>query len=159
DQMAGAARQILPFGIPTLLEKPPGTSLAEFESLVQLAEQHSTATMVALNRRHYSVLKNAIADAGGPQSITAAFLGWSGESAYLLDQRGYSPRQVSRHVFNNSLHGLDLLTYLAGELEAPRVIGHSLGEPFRWLMGLQGVSRRGVLATFESTWDSPGPWR
>ena len=159
DEMANAAVQILPFGIPTLLEKPPGVSLAELAALRELAERYSTPVMVGLNRRYYSVLTKAIEDAGGPQAITAVFVEWSEEPEYLLADRGYSPVQVAQRIYSNSLHGLDLLTFLAGELVSPSVIGLNLGEPFRWMMSLQGVSRQGVLATFHSTWDSPSRWQ
>ena len=62
-------------------------------------------------------------------------------------------------VFGNTLHGLDLLTFLAGDIPAPAVVGTSQGEPNRWTMALTGVSSRGVVAAFNSTWDSPGRWR
>jgi predicted dehydrogenase len=159
DQMAAAAGQILPFGIPTLLEKPPGVSLAELAAMKALAKKHATPVMVALNRRYYSVLRSAIVDAGGLEAITAVFVDWSEEPEYLLKDRRFTPEQVGQEVYANSIHGLDLLTLLAGEVDAPAVIGLDLGQPFRWLMSLQGVSRRGVLATFQSTWDSPSRWR
>ena len=115
--------------------------------------------MVALNRRYYSVLHAAIADAGGPEAITAVFVDWSEEPEYMMRDRRYTLEQASQQVYASSIHGLDLLTLLAGEIDSPAVIGISRGEPLRWLMSLQGVSRRGVLATFQSTWDSPSPWR
>ncbi len=159
DQMATAAGKILPFGIPTLLEKPPGISLAEMAGLKQLSQQHKTPVMVGLNRRYYSVLTSAIEDAGGPEAITAVFVDWSEEPEYLLADRGFSPTQVSQRIYGNSLHGLDLLAFVAGDIPNPAVIGLNFGEPFRWMMSLQGVSRGGILATFQSTWDSPSRWR
>ena len=159
DQMANAAGKILPFGIPTLLEKPPGISLAELAVLKAAAAGHKTPVMVGLNRRYYSVLTSAIEDAGGPEAITTVFVDWSEEPEYLLRDRGFSPQQVAQRVYGNSLHGLDLLAFLSGDIAAPSVIGRSFGEPFRWMMSLQGVSQRGVLATFQSTWDSPSRWR
>jgi len=159
DQVYHAAQQILPFGIPTLLEKPPGTSLAEFDHLHRLAHQHSTQVMVGFNRRYYSVLQNALADAGGHSALTAVFVEWSEDPQYLLTSRGFLPDQVSRWIFANSLHGLDLLTYLAGEIPQPELLTVNHGEPFRWLMSVQGLSRQRILGTFQSTWDSPGPWR
>ena len=158
DQVFATAQQILPFAVPTLLEKPPGTSLAEFDELESLAARHRTPVMVGLNRRNYTVLRKAVADAGGPEAITAVFVEWSEDPAHCL-RRGLTESQVERMVFGNSLHGLDLLTQLAGPIAEPLVLGRNLGEPFRWLMSLQGISQRGALATFQSTWDSPGGWR
>ena len=38
-----------------------GTSLAEFDELENLAARHGTPVMVGLNRRNYTVLRNALA--------------------------------------------------------------------------------------------------
>jgi predicted dehydrogenase len=154
----GAAIELLNHGVPTLLEKPPGTSLDEFRHLCELAQQKRAAVMIGLNRRHYSVVRKALDDCGGPDAVTAAFVEWSEDPRYLL-ARGFSREEVSRMVFGNTLHGLDLLVHLAGPIDEPAVVGHDLGDPLRWMMALQGVSRRGALASFHSTWDSPGRWR
>ena len=66
DQIFPVAKILAPRRIPALLEKPTGTSLAEFNELCQLVARHQAPQMVALNRRHYSVVNRAVADAGGP---------------------------------------------------------------------------------------------
>jgi predicted dehydrogenase len=157
-QVYEAALEILESRIPLLLEKPPGTSLAEFSHLCETAAERRACVMIGLNRRHYSVVNRAIADAGGTSQITAASVEWSEDPQHFL-KRGFSVGEVSRMVFGNSLHGLDLLTYLAGAIEAPSVVGRDWGEGLRWMMALQGVSQRGALASFQSSWDSPGRWR
>jgi predicted dehydrogenase len=158
DQVYHAAEAILPRRIPTLLEKPPGTSLSELAELQALAARHATPVMVGMNRRHYSVVQRAVEDAGGLEAITSVFVDWS-EDPSAFAGRGFSAEQVARMIFGNSLHGLDLLTCLAGPIPAPRIVTHDLGGRFRWVMALAGVSERGVLGTFQSSWDAPGPWR
>jgi predicted dehydrogenase len=158
DAQFAVASQILPRGIPTLLEKPPGLSLSEYQQLCDLAERHGTPVMVAVNRRHYSVVTRALEEAGGLSAIEAVSVEWSEDPRHLM-QRGFNIEQVSRTVYSNSLHGLDLMTYLAGAVDEPQVIGRDFGEPLRWMMSLQGISERGVLVNFQSTWDSPGKWR
>lgn len=152
------ARELLPYGIPTLLEKPPGLSYDEYGELCELAARHKTPVMVAVNRRHYSVVQRAVADAGGWGAIEAVSVDWSESPQHLLN-RGFTLEQVKRTNFSNSLHGLDLMTYLAGPIDDAQVAARDFGEPARWMMSLQGVSRRGALASFQSTWDSPGRWR
>jgi predicted dehydrogenase len=154
----GAAVELLEQGVATLLEKPPGTTLDEFRHLCELAESKRAAAMIGLNRRHYSVVRKALEDCGGPDKVTAVFVEWS-EDPRHLHERGFSDDEIARMVFGNSLHGLDLLTHLAGPVDEPDVLGRELGEPLRWMMALQGLSRRGALASFHSTWDSPGRWR
>jgi predicted dehydrogenase len=158
DQVYHAAKRILPFSLPTLLEKPPGTSLTQYNDLCQLAKRHCTPVMVGLNRTYYSVIQRAVADLGGIDKITAVFVEWSEDPRHCLE-RGLTPEQVQRMIFGNSLHGLHLLTTLAGDFLNPQISTVNLGQPFRWTMALQGLSNRGVLGTFTSTWDSPGGWR
>lgn len=158
DQVYAAAMKILPHRIPTLLEKPPGTSLAEWRELCRLAEHYGTPVTVGLNRPYYGVLQKALADAGGVEAVTSVTLDWSEDPQHGLN-RGLTRSQVHRLVFANSLHGLHLLTTLAGDLPDPQIVTRDLGEPFRRIMSLQGVSSRGTAAAFYSTWDAPAPWR
>lgn len=157
-QVHSVAKRLIPSGVPTLLEKPPGTSLAEYRELCALASKHDTPVMVGLNRRYYSVIERAIADAGGLDAISAVFVEWSEDPKHIMS-RGFSRDETARMVFGYSLHGVDLLAYLAGALPQAHVTGKSMGEPLRWVMGLQGLSERGVMGSWSSTWDSPGRWR
>ncbi len=157
DSMYEAACEVLPFGIPTLLEKPPGLSRQNAVTLGELASKSGAPTMVGVNRRHYSVLRRAIENAGGKDAITAVFVDWSERPGVYLD-RGDSPDAVERLVFANSLHALDTLIYLAGPVPKVQVIGLNRGQPFLWQMAMHGVSERNVLVSLTSTWDSPGRW-
>ena len=159
DGIFPAAKEIIASGLPALLEKPPGTSLAELEELCGLARKHGTPVMVAFNRRHYSVVKKAIEDMGGVDKVTGVFIDWTEDPQHLL-ATGHTRHQVERMIFGNSIHGIDLLTHFAGPISKPQVVARDLGgESFRWVMALQGVSDRGAIASFCSTWDSPGRWR
>lgn len=157
DQAESAARELIPFGAPVLLEKPPGISPAQTRDLAALATRYGTPVQVGFNRRHYSVLRRALEVAGGREAITSVSVDWSEAPLRLL--RRFTPEQVALFVFANSLHGLDAMTWLAGAVADPSVIGRSLGEPFRWIMSLQGFSERGVAVSFEANWDAPGGWR
>lgn len=154
------AKQLIPTRIPLLLEKPPGISMGQYRELVRLAKISDCSVMVALNRRHYSVFQKAVKDAGGFERITTAAVEWSENPQYLLEKRGMSIEAVERFIFANSLHGIDLLTWLAGDVADLTISSRSLKSgAFRWLMAAHGVTDRGVLASFHSTWDSPGGWR
>jgi predicted dehydrogenase len=153
-----AGMELLASGVPTLLEKPPGISLAQLGDLERQAATHGTPVMVGVNRRHYSVVRRAIDDAGGLDQITGVFIDWS-EDPRLLLGRGLPASTVALSTFRNSIHGLDLLVYLAGAPARSSIVSHSFGEPFRWLCNFQGVSERGVVMTFTSTWNAPGRWQ
>ncbi|HTU27230.1 MAG TPA: Gfo/Idh/MocA family oxidoreductase [Pirellulales bacterium] len=158
DQVALVARELAPRRIPTLLEKPSGTSLAEYNALCQWVAEHRAPQMVGLNRRNYSVVRGAVADAGGFEAVRSVMIDWSEDPPHLR-RRGFSEEQISRWVFSNSIHGLDLLTHLAGAVPDPQISAIEGDEPLDWYMSLTGVSERGVLVDFRSSWGSPGRWR
>jgi predicted dehydrogenase len=104
------------------------------------------------------VLRKALEDAGGFGALTGVFVDWSEQPKSFLN-RGFSRDAVERLIFANSLHALDLITHLAGAVPYPLVQVQDLGEPLRWNMALTGLSERGILVNFTSTWDSPARWR
>ena len=114
--------------------------------------------MVGLNRRHYSVVNRAVADAGGPATARAVLIDWSEDPAHLR-RKGFTDEQISRWVFSNSIHGLDLMTHLAGSVDGPQILATPGDGPLDWYMSLSGVSERGALVNFRSSWGSPGRWR
>ena len=158
EQIFETGCALIPSKIPILLEKPPGLSVEEAETLHERARESGTPVMVALNRRHYSVLRRAIDDAGGMSAINAVFVDWSENPRYLLDQRRLPPHVVERMVFANSLHGLDLLTFLAGAVETAQVLGRPVSGAVWLADDAAGSRERGVYVSFRSTWDAPGGW-
>jgi predicted dehydrogenase len=156
DAMLAVAEKLFLHRVPVLMEKPPGSSLAAYERIASLAAEHTVPVMVALNRRHYSVLSRAIEDAGGLDQVRTVTVLWSEDPQHLLGR--FSREQVEKAVFANSIHGLDLMAYLAGPIRAPHVLVRT-GEGFERAMSLGGISDRGVLCHFESTWDAPARWR
>ena len=152
-----AARRVLPWGVPTLLEKPPGICSEELMELIALTARHGTLVMLGLNRLHYSVLDRALADAGGIGSLTSVHVEWS-EDPRHLERRGFSPAEILRRTASNGIHGLSLLTYLGGAIPEPHIVVEKLGEGYRFQTSLHGRSERGLLCTFRSTWDAPDPW-
>ena len=151
------AKELIPYGIPILLEKPPGTSLAEVDELKTMVDEYKTPLIIGMNRRHYSILKKAIDDAGGLNSITSVEIDWSEEPQKYIN-RGLSSHQVSRLIFANSLHGLDLITFLAGHIIEPKIVAKCNSSPFSWEMSMQGVSDRGVMTSFSSSWIHQVRW-
>ncbi len=158
DKIFETTSLIIPYRIPLLVEKPAGNSVAELRHLIRLQKLYRTPIQVALNRRHYSVFQNAIADAGGIEQITSLQINWSETPKKLLFERNYTTEQVAKVLYGNSIHGLDMLTYFAGNIPNRNIVTISNGSPFRWLMSVNGVSDRGKMASFSSTWDNPAPW-
>jgi predicted dehydrogenase len=154
-------RDLIPVGLPLLVEKPAGTSLSEAEELASLAERHGTPVMVALNRRFYSVYHQALERMGGRSAVTGVAVEWSEDPAKMLAV-GHPPALLPVLNFANSLHGIDLLPFFAGDIDSPAVWGRDLsqeGAQYRWQMSLDGVSASAARVHFDSNWDVPGRWR
>lgn len=159
--LGALGRTLIPCSLPILLEKPPGLSVEEVRSLTGLAADSKTPVMVGLNRRFYSVYHGGLALMGGLDAVTGVSVEWSEDPGKML-QVGH-PREILPLLnFANSLHGIDLLTFFAGEAPAPSVWGRNLissGLGYRWQMALDGIAARGARVHFESNWDVPGRWR
>lgn len=155
------ASELMGFRVPMLLEKPAGTSLRETEALAARARESGTPVMVGLNRRFYSVYHRALESIGGPTAVTAVSVEWSEDPARMREL-GHPEAVVRALNFANSLHGLDLLVFLAGRSRRFEATGRDLGHgsaELRWQMILQGESEAGASLLFTSTWDAPGRWR
>lgn len=155
------AVQVIPRGLPMLIEKPPGVSVAETLELDRLAHAARTQVMVGLNRRFYSVYHRALPLLGGRNAVTRVSVEWSEDPSAML-AKGHPPALTPVLNFANSLHGIDLLTFWAGPVQPHCVWGRNLdpsGAAWRWQMSLTGIGETGASAHFNSTWDAPGHWR
>jgi predicted dehydrogenase len=153
------AKELIPYGIPMLLEKPPGTSIEELDALIVLQEEYNTSVMLATNRIWYSVLYEAIRDIGGRDKIQGVHVMWSENPKQLKEKRGFTDKQVKTRNFSNSIHGLSILQFLCGTLAEFASVGHRGKGQFDWNMNLQGISDRGTIGQFTSSWSTILPWR
>lgn len=155
------ALNIIPYGLPTLLEKPPGLSVKQTQKLTDLANRHKTQVMVGLNRRFYSIYHKALDFMRGKERVTSVSVEWS-EDAIKMLRNGYSREDVSAFIYANSLHGIDLVGFFAGEISDSTIWGRNLDadkSSFRWQMAMDGVADGGARIHFDSNWDVPGRWR
>ena len=114
--------------------------------------------MVGLNRRHYSVIGRA-GRSGRPRRRAGGVHRLVRGPGASAAQGIYRPADFAAWVFSNSIHGLDLLTYLGGPDRRSPNYGHGGRRKFNWYMALAGRSEQGVLGSFRSSWGSPGRWR
>lgn len=93
----------LAHGIPCLLEKPPGNSVAEVLHLRQNATAGRTFAAVGFNRRHCTVLKMA-----------QHFREETGEALERIDCRFRRAARVDEDFSTTLIHAVDALAFLAG---------------------------------------------
>lgn len=159
DQIFSVTADLMKHQIPLLVEKPPGTSLAELRELIRLQHLHNTKVQVALNRRHYTVFNKALDEVGGRQNISFISVEWSENPVRVRDQKGFTDQQIGKIIYGNSIHGIDLMTYLAGDVCDYTISSNPGSAYFSWNMVLNGKSPSGSLVCFLNSWDSPIGWR
>lgn len=104
ERTAGVATLVLERGIPLLLEKPPGTTVAEVDRLIETAERGGRPVphQVAFNRRFAPLVRE---------------LRRRIESGPPLQHLHYEMTRVDRRdpdFSTTAIHGLDAVRYLAG---------------------------------------------
>lgn len=100
---AGVGSFFLKQGIPCLLEKPPGNSVAELARLRNAATAGRTFAAVGFNRRHCSALRLAL-----------HFLRETGEALERIDCRFRRAAREDEDFSTTLIHAVDALTFLAG---------------------------------------------
>ena len=161
DQIYSVAKQIIPYKIPILLEKPPGTSYNEFRELYNLCNKYKTPVMIGLNRRYYSVINNAIKHMGGMNKIKSIDIFWS-EDPEKWFSRGMTYDQVRKLIYANSIHGIDLMCYLSQEKDFNNVdvqVEIISKDKCKWIIGFCFKNKNGKIINYKSTWGIPGGWR
>ncbi len=156
EQIYQMVSNLIPFGLPLFLEKPPGLIPDETKALVVLAQEHSVQTMVGFNRRYYSVFRKGldIVLNNGP------LLGISveGHERFWRVKDSLSDVKRSKWIYVNSTHTIDLLRFFGGEPLNVHAVARSYieknGDQFAAVMKFES----GVIGHYNSHWYSPGCW-
>jgi predicted dehydrogenase len=148
-------------GKPVLLEKPPGVSAADAQTLADAAKAHGTFGMVCMNRRFYSVLEHGLAFLAGQGPIRNVQI----ETPHQVTLDRHSGRvsafDYEHYFMRMSIHGVDLARYLLGEpigvhsLARPNREFHYASASFATVLEFPG----NVIATLTDSWDTPNIWR
>jgi predicted dehydrogenase len=128
--------KLLGLGIPCVVEKPLGASLAEAKTLLAAARATGTMNMVSVNRRFMPFLNRA--------------LEWThnvGPLRYVRCTLTRHARREPEFLWATAVHAVDALRHIAGEVvEAKiRVLGHAAGSAEWYAINLSfenGVSGR-----------------
>lgn len=102
-------------GVPTLCEKPLSADFSRAEAMVAEAEAHGTLLMMSVNRRFAPVYRRAFEHFEGHE-ITVCIAEKSGSGG------------IFREIVTNSLHTLDAMRWLCGEVAHLAGWMHSDGE-------------------------------
>ena len=156
EQTYEVVSNLIPERIPLFIEKPPGLDLGETSSLVTLADQYGTQSMVGFNRRYYSVFHKGIDVLKRHGELLGVVI--EGHERFWKTKDSLSQIMRDQWVYGNSTHTIDLLRFFGGE---PRVV-HALAsshleknaDQFSTILDFES----GALGNYFSHWYSPGGW-
>ncbi|HTL53118.1 MAG TPA: Gfo/Idh/MocA family oxidoreductase [Planctomycetota bacterium] len=97
--------QCLKAGLPILLEKPPGKTVAEARAIIAASKRTKMPAMVAFNRRWTPLLREAKAAVAGEKLL------------HVQCQFFRHGRQDEDFFSETGIHGLDALRFLAGDVK------------------------------------------
>lgn len=124
----GILRRLLEAGVPTLVDKPIADNAAESEALVDLAETRGVSLMVGFNRRFAPTYRDAAA-LDLPLTL-------------MQKNRANQADEVRRVVFDDFIHVVDTLRFLAPGAGEPRVHGQVVDGQLRHVaLSLSGAGR------------------
>jgi predicted dehydrogenase len=106
EQIVERGIELLQRGIPCVIEKPLGGSLADAEKLNRVAQETQTPHMVSVNRRFMPYLNQArswMKDLGAIRYLRAA------QIRHARDEEDF--------IWSTAIHVLDALRYVVGEIE------------------------------------------
>ena len=101
------ALRIIRAGVPLLMEKPPGATVAEAREIVEVAEQTRARVMVSMNRRFDPGLRRALDWTAGRPPVK-----------YVRGTIIRHRRTEATFVEGTAIHPLDVLRKIAGDVRA-----------------------------------------
>lgn len=159
--MVEVATACLASGRAALLEKPPGVTSADAESLARTAEEAGTWGMVGVNRRFYSVIEHGLAALAEFGPIHGAILEVPQRITEFRGEGRLSDFDLEHFYVRNSIHDVDLLRYVLGDPVAvhsrawPNVEHGNASASFAAVFDYGN----GVQATLLDLWDTPDQMR
>jgi virulence factor len=116
-QTAEVAADCLERGFHVFVEKPPGIAAAETRELARLARSRGIISMVGFNRRFHpliTAMRDRMANAGRPSLIVSVWY-----KPPLMEDMGktFSPAVVERLLSVTTIHSVDTLRFLGGEVD------------------------------------------
>lgn len=159
DQMHAAGLRALALGLPVLLEKPPALRVEDAEELLGVASSRGARTMVAFNRRFYSVFHKGLAVVREHGRLLGVHVEGHERFWRVRDSDAYSSRVKDAWLMANGTHTVDLLRFFAGEPVTACTAAASLHEAGGDQFAGTFEFPDGTLGHYEAHWYSPGGWR
>lgn len=140
-----------------LMEKPPGLSVAETESLLATTTAQGRDFRVALNRQWLSATQGVLQQLRAVEGTR--FIKVQDQQPFAaLDPQRHPPEVRRRWMYANSIHTIDYFRIL-GRGEIRRVVPVIPWDPAAPGMVVAKIEyENGDQGLYEGIWHAPGPW-
>ncbi|WP_406700180.1 Gfo/Idh/MocA family oxidoreductase [Singulisphaera sp. Ch08] len=148
------ASLVLEAGVPCLLEKPAGFRSVQTADLAGLADASHCLNIVGLNRRYYSTIQQALLAVWQQGPVRGVLVEAHEPILEYRSRREFDGELYDRWMVANTIHAIDLLRLIGGEVAEVRGLGQCINEPhgdhFSATVGFVG----GAIGTFVAHWNS-----
>jgi predicted dehydrogenase len=160
ETLMSIIHQLLKSGVEKILvEKPAAISINELLENEQFLKPYENSIFIAYNRRFYASVIEAqklITEDGGLESMHFEFTEWAHKIEPLKKAEGVK----KNWFFANSTHVVDLAFFIAGRPEVLKSFSKSGKLDWHNITNFVGAgeTKKGVLFSYISNWESAGRW-
>lgn len=148
------ASLILETGVPCLLEKPAGSHSGQTAELARRAETSHCQNLVGLNRRYYSTIQQALLGVLQQGPVRGVLVEAHEPILEYRSRREFESESYDHWMVANTIHAIDLLRLIGGEVREVRGLSQRLNEPYGDHFSAAVRYEGGALGTFIAHWNS-----
>lgn len=156
DHIAGIAEVCLKNRIPCFIEKPVGLFSTETKKIYELSISTNCIHQIALNRRFYSVVNQAIDEVLKRGPIHGVHVEDHEPIDRICNKGKHGNTVLDRWMIANGIHAVDLFRYVGGAIKSVSTHSfsykHTTGDAFGCLVQFES----GTIGTFNGFWRSTG---
>lgn len=154
DQTAAISRSLIEAGIPVLIEKPAALTSAEVEDLAALAASRGVLALVAVNRRYYSQVQQALWTVRERGPVRGVLVEGHEATHRLVREGAISVGDARRWMVLNSIHYVDLLRMAGGDVDEVLALHTSAGVAAGDHVAASVRFAGGAVGTYVAHWNS-----
>jgi len=159
EKMFEVSKECLLKGINSFIEKPPGLYVEETQELLDIARKNKLVNMVGLQRRFYSHIQHAMDLILKKGSLVSIVVEAPERFVQIKDKGKFSEKSLSRWIFANGIHCLDMLPFIGGNIKKVSSSVRSWQETVHPdSLHAMVEFESGVVGHYYSNWMSPGGW-
>lgn len=149
-------RRLVDAGVPVLAEKPAAPSSSQVDDLAELAARTGTLVSVAVNRRYYSLVLQAVHAVRERGPVRAVLVEGHEPLQMLMRSGNVDAATAGDWPLLNSVHFVDLLRLVAGDVVSLSVHSAAAATPDR-CVGATMQFDSGAIGTYVASWNSASP--